>query len=69
MELTKTLDQTQEKVLLSCVLRLAVTPTCECVFLCFLLRLSPMIVKVREKENYISQIVGERNELKRTLDQ
>jgi len=37
MELTKTLDQTQEKV--------------------------------REKENYISQIVGERNELKRTLDQ
>ena len=26
-------------------------------------------VKVREKENFISQIEGERNELKRTLDQ
>ena len=28
-----------------------------------------MNVKVREKETYISQIVEERNEFKRTLDQ
>ena len=68
MELTKTLDQTQEKVLLSCVFKTCSNANVNVLFSVFV-KTFTNDVKVREKENYISQIVGERNELKRTLDQ
>ena len=54
MELTNSLDQAKEKVLISCYVFFE---TCI------------NNVQVREKETYISQIVEERNEFKRTLDQ
>ena len=59
MELTNSLDQAKEKVGKSLV---STNESACCID-------HDLHFQVREKETYISQIVEERNEFKRTLDQ